>query len=169
LQVVFLCSLLSIAGCVNHAHCVKWAPGPGMAIPSTQCTSGPRYRICTTHTIYEPICLESVCDNGYSGNEKGKCVKRSPGNCPDNIRPYIEGLRNTDAFIRAGSAAALGQLLDPCAVVPLIETLKDTDAGVRQSCVAALRKITNNDFGEDIAKWQAWWSQPRKHQENEKK
>jgi hypothetical protein len=44
------------------------------------------------------------------------------------------------------------------AVPALIQVLaKDERAGVRQAAAGALEAITGRTFGEDAARWQAWW------------
>lgn len=56
------------------------------------------------------------------------------------------------------AAIALGKIKDPSAIKPLIDVLAfNWGEELRHDFVSALKAITNQDFGDDQAKWQEWW------------
>jgi hypothetical protein len=66
--------------------------------------------------------------------------------------------------VRGVAAIALGKIGDHRAVEPLIAALKYKDANVRKSAAEALGKVTGKYFGEEPAKWQAWWAESKNRQ-----
>lgn len=55
------------------------------------------------------------------------------------------------------TVASLGEIMDYRAIEPLIATLYDENHEVKKKAIWALKKITGEDFGEDLGKWQKWW------------
>ncbi len=74
---------------------------------------------------------------------------------PRAVPPLVALLQGVNDEIKPFAAWALGEIRDTRVVRPLIEALKD------ETCcdVAAnvLKKITQQDFQADYAKWNAWW------------
>lgn len=58
-----------------------------------------------------------------------------------SIQPFIEALKDKDAYVRSGAAWILGNIKDVNTVDPLIEALKDEDENVRWLVVTALGYI----------------------------
>jgi hypothetical protein len=72
------------------------------------------------------------------------------------VEPLIEVLReDEDSDVREVAAEALVGIGVP-AVDPLIAALKVEDSDIRREAAWALMDITDQDFGEDPAKWQEW-------------
>lgn len=74
------------------------------------------------------------------------------------IESLILLLKDKNADIRLNACYALLGIKDIRAVPSLIETLKDADPQVKQSAKSALYSITNQDYEDDIQKWEDWWS-----------
>jgi HEAT repeat protein len=70
--------------------------------------------------------------------------------------------RDRDAAVREGAARGLGRRKDPKGIGVLVPALKDENKGVREAAASALQKITGQEFGDDAAKWEEWWSQQPK-------
>jgi len=79
----------------------------------------------------------------------------------DVVDPLIESLKDEATRVRAAAVVALGNTKDLRAAGPLIAALKDKEEYVTQFVPKALKNITGQDFGEDQAKWQAWWEENR--------
>jgi hypothetical protein len=56
----------------------------------------------------------------------------------------------------------LGKLGDPRAIDPLVALLSDSSSYFLWASVEALKKLTGQDFGNNPAKWQAWWEQNKR-------
>lgn len=79
----------------------------------------------------------------------------------DKIFENVNGTLNCVRQSPAHSACyALGALGDRRAVPVLIELLDDED--LSNSSQQALKELTKQDFGEDAAKWKAWWKTQQK-------
>lgn len=76
---------------------------------------------------------------------------------PGAVEPLITALRDKNVYVRAMAAWALGEIKDPRAVGPLMTAMKDEIKDVRRQASLALGKITGKDFGQEPAKWEAWW------------
>ena len=63
-----------------------------------------------------------------------------------STQPFIEALKDKDAYVRSGAAWILGNVKDASTVDPLIEALKDEDENVRWLAVTAL-----GDIGDERA------------------
>lgn len=73
------------------------------------------------------------------------------------LPPLIAALKDEHHAIREMAASALAEIADSEAVEPLIASLADESEPVREEAVAALQRITQQEFGENPAKWQEWW------------
>ncbi len=71
---------------------------------------------------------------------------------PDLIRALED---NKSAYL---AARVLGRIEDPRAVEPLIKALSTEDESLRWDAARSLSFITGEDFGEDPARWSAWYS-----------
>jgi len=58
---------------------------------------------------------------------------------------------------RIQAANSLGRLKDRRAVAPLLTALDSADKECKAAFVQALKDITGQDFGDNAAKWRAWW------------
>ena len=47
------------------------------------------------------------------------------------------------------------------AVPDLIEALEYRDKYVRREAASVLKRITGQDYGEDIDRWQEWWQEQK--------
>jgi HEAT repeat protein len=85
-----------------------------------------------------------------------------------NVKKLIKALSHSERDIRAASAAALGRIGDPTAIVPLIKALKSDHVTVINSAARALGQIGNssavpalrqmlNDRNE-LVRWHAVWA-----------
>lgn len=66
--------------------------------------------------------------------------------------------KDSSARVRRAAATSLGSWPNREAVDPLIVALGDRDQNVRKDAAAALQKLTQQSFGEDGARWRAWWT-----------
>ncbi len=73
------------------------------------------------------------------------------------LLPHLAGLKARLPLLRIAAAQAIAAVKDPVAVEALIVAVKDSDARVRAAAAAGLEKLTGQSFGEDAAKWAAWW------------
>jgi len=77
---------------------------------------------------------------------------------PRTVSPLLAALQDNDPYIRQAAAAGLGTLKNPTAIPPLIAVLgKEPVTIVRRAAATALWQLTGQQFGEDAARWQAWW------------
>ena len=61
-----------------------------------------------------------------------------------------------DTDVRLAAARALGQTKHPAAVAALGEVLEDRDPAMQYRAVKSLRKITGEDFGNDVNQWRQY-------------
>ncbi|MFO0731564.1 MAG: HEAT repeat domain-containing protein [Nitrospiraceae bacterium] len=89
----------------------------------------------------------------------------------------VAALNDSDASVRQGAAATLGETGDPRAVTPLAELIeRDSDAGVRAECayrlgklgdpkvLANLQRVAARDANSNVRRWAEWaveFSMPR--------
>ena len=66
--------------------------------------------------------------------------------------------KDSSTYVRQTAAAALGSWPNRQAVDPLIAALGDRNPNVRKAVAAALQKLTQQNFGEDAARWREWWA-----------
>ncbi len=66
--------------------------------------------------------------------------------------------KDSSTRVRRASATSLGSWPNRQAVDPLILALGDREPNVRKDAVAALQKISQQNFGEDAARWREWWA-----------
>jgi HEAT repeat protein len=76
---------------------------------------------------------------------------------PKALEPLIAAMHDDNPQVRIDVLHALWQIGDRKAVPAAIDMLKDPNTTVRQGAVQALTQLTRQNFGEDAAKWQAWW------------
>jgi len=76
---------------------------------------------------------------------------------PKAVDPLIAALKSDNPQVRVDVLYALWNIGDRKAVPAAIGMLKDANATVRQEAVRTLVNLTRQNFGEDAAKWQAWW------------
>ena len=81
------------------------------------------------------------------------------------IEALIAALKDEKGLVRSSATEALGEIKDPRAIEPLIAALRDEGWLVRQSATKALAKITGQDFGQDVIKWQEWWEKNKAKKE----
>lgn len=62
----------------------------------------------------------------------------------------------TDQDVRQAAIKALGQFQDPTATAVLGNLLQDRNPAIQYLAIRSLRETTGQDFGYDIAKWQAY-------------
>jgi len=65
-------------------------------------------------------------------------------------------LSNENRHARFRIAEALAHSKDPATVDVLIGALKDQDSSVKSAAAKSLKKITGQDYGEDVRKWEEW-------------
>ena len=75
----------------------------------------------------------------------------------DRIDRLVYRLQHGTPLLSQRAARILAWLKNPYAVEPLIRVLGDDNPHVRRSSAEVLRSITGQDFGEDQARWQAWY------------
>jgi len=74
------------------------------------------------------------------------------------VEPLIVALKDEDADVRKSAAVAFrDDFHDTRAIEPLIAALDNENKDVREVAAYALKKITEEDFGQDRAKWREWW------------
>jgi HEAT repeat protein len=109
----------------------------------------------------EPL-IEKLSDNDKVLRNS---AARALGKIGDSraVEPLIYALKNNDVneYDPSATILALGKIMDVRAVKPLIEALNDDSA--RAYAVRALQKITGEEFGDDLIKWQKWWDERCKH------
>jgi HEAT repeat protein len=73
--------------------------------------------------------------------------------------PLIESLHDQVDMVKRTAAAVLANQKNPALIEPLIDALNDPDTFVKDSALQALSNITGQQFGDDISKWQEWWTE----------
>jgi HEAT repeat protein len=73
--------------------------------------------------------------------------------------PLIESLHDEVDMVKRTAAAVLANQKNPALIEPLIDALNDPDSFVKDSALHALSNITGQYFGDDIGRWQEWWSE----------
>jgi HEAT repeat protein len=63
--------------------------------------------------------------------------------------------RERDTLRRTYLVDALGEIGDRASAVTVVD-LMHTEPGLAEACARALAKISGEDFGKDVDKWQAW-------------
>jgi HEAT repeat protein len=81
---------------------------------------------------------------------------------PRAVAPLIEALSDEEPKNRMSAISALAQIGDKKAVASVMPLLDDKDKDVRRFAVSALEKLTGQHFGDDPAKWRAWWEEQQK-------
>jgi len=66
----------------------------------------------------------------------------------------LDGDLDTD--VRLAAARALGRSKDPAAVAALGRALEDNDPALQYRAVLSLRKVTGENFGNDVSRWQQY-------------
>jgi ankyrin repeat protein len=101
--------------------------------------------------------IESLKDQDHSVRSE---AARRLGELKDtrSVVPLIVSLADEHPYTRRRAAVSLGNLRDLRAVEPLIKALGDEDAFVQKYAAGALVEITGQKFGNDVKKWQEWWS-----------
>jgi HEAT repeat protein len=80
---------------------------------------------------------------------------------PVAIDPLLNALdmdKELEPRVRVEAASALSQYPETRVVDELIKSLRDDNLAVNRSSQDALRTLTGQDFGFDLAAWQAWAS-----------
>lgn len=72
----------------------------------------------------------------------------------DRLADLAQGA--TDQDVRQAAIKALGQFRDPAAAAVLGKVLHDRNPAIQYLAIRSLRDTTGQDFGYDIAKWQAY-------------
>jgi HEAT repeat protein len=67
-------------------------------------------------------------------------------------------ISDTDAKVRWTSALALGSLGDPRGIEYLVRALEDDHDYVRSAAVSSLERLTGQNLGKDVMKWQQWFT-----------
>ncbi|MEK7867459.1 MAG: HEAT repeat domain-containing protein [Planctomycetota bacterium] len=81
---------------------------------------------------------------------------------PDTVPLLLAGPLRSEAYlVRLNTAAVLAIYKAPTSIEPLIELLMDQDVKVVKMAAFALEKITGESYGNDRAKWLAWWREAR--------
>lgn len=72
--------------------------------------------------------------------------------------PLLGGVLDgdVDTDVRLAAARALGQSKDPAAVAALGQALEDRDPAIQYRAVLSLRKVTGEDFGNDVNRWRQY-------------
>jgi HEAT repeat protein len=73
--------------------------------------------------------------------------------------PLIESLHDESDMVKRTAAAVLANQKNPALIEPLIDALNDPDPFVKDSALEALTKITGQYIGDDIGRWQEWWTE----------
>lgn len=74
----------------------------------------------------------------------------------------IAGLKDKSSKVRYDIAYILGKIKSPSSVEPLIKILdNETDSDARKCAVWILGKLSEQDFGYNIAQWQEWWEKSK--------
>jgi len=111
----------------------------------------------------------------YRGDETGQIRMasvhhrdaRCPADAPVVIRVNDQALRKMlqdpeeDGLVQLVAALALGRLNDPLAIEPLIAALKIENTSMREKVADALKRITGQDFGQNVEDWEKWWREHR--------
>lgn len=65
-------------------------------------------------------------------------------------------LSSENQHTRSRIVGALAYSKDPSSIDVLIQALKDQDSSVKSAAARSLKKITGQDLGEDVGKWEQW-------------
>jgi HEAT repeat protein len=98
-------------------------------------------------------------------DEAGQRLRETCGGSLRDVKPAVTPLigllRSPRAETRALAADVLGDTGERRAVPALIDALGDSDAKVREEAAESLGFITEQEFGEDAARWRKWWASQR--------
>ncbi len=75
----------------------------------------------------------------------------------DGLLDHLDPAKETEPYVRAGAAEALGQYPENRVIERLIAALDDDSLAVNRSTRSSLRTLTGQDFGVDRASWQDWY------------
>jgi HEAT repeat protein len=79
---------------------------------------------------------------------------RGDAEAASRLAGVLDGDLDTD--VRLAAARALGRSKDPAAVAALGRALEDNDPALQYRAVLSLRKVTGEDFGNDVSRWQQY-------------
>jgi HEAT repeat protein len=83
--------------------------------------------------------------------------RRDPAAVPALVRAYLQA--EETVVTRLAVITALGALGDARGVLACIRALRDPSPDVARAAAAQLKALAKQDFGGDVARWQAWWLQ----------
>jgi len=75
------------------------------------------------------------------------------------VEPLVAAVRGEVLPLRMDAISALGNVKDPRVIEPLIDALTDEEPVIREYAANSLQKLTGQNFGQDQAKWRAWWEE----------
>jgi len=108
-----------------------------------------------------PALLQSLLDDDESSVRLAVVNSLRMTHSVAVVAPLIAALQDDDPAVRTAAASALGSVKDARAVEALIELVGTDDAAVAKRAQISLKKLTRQDFGQDQAKWRAWWKDNR--------
>jgi HEAT repeat protein len=79
------------------------------------------------------------------------------------VEPLITLLKEEDFETVDAAAEILGEIGDKRAVEPLINALKEKGSFGVSYISTSLGRITGQNFGEDLIKWQKWWEENKNY------
>jgi hypothetical protein len=107
-----------------------------------------------------PLLVERLKDEDPSVRvEAARALQRLHN--PVAIDPLLAALdhdKEPEPNVRLEAASALGQYAENRVVEQLIHSLQDDNLAVNLTTQDSLRTLTGQDFGLDIAAWQAWYN-----------
>jgi HEAT repeat protein len=75
----------------------------------------------------------------------------------ESVRVLSEVLSSdTDIDVRLAAARALGEVRDPTAAQALAAALDDSNPALQARGMRSLERVSNQDFGNDVAAWQQY-------------
>ena len=120
--------------------------------------------------IGDPVAVEPIIRAKRSEQVDGLAAVNALGHLGVTAVPFLlemlKGREGNDTVPKV-AAEGLGRIGHPSAIPGLIEALGHPFQGVRQDSAKALAQITGQDFGEDQAKWQAWYREQHDDQKRQ--